>query len=181
MKHPFRDISPKRTCTKKMSDYRLYKNELAADFHNRCGYTDCTDVWFGGSRTFQIDHFKPWSKNKNLKTEYSNLVYCCSYVNRAKWNDDSPLYLDPCDTDYNKHFERDGLGMIVGKSKEAKYMVDHLHLNLLRYRIIWTLDQLAPRIDKLESIVDAHPEYNVTLLSLLRLHQKFEKALHNNQ
>ena len=181
MKHPFRKISPQRTCTEKKSRYGLYKRELAEDFHHRCGYTDCNDAWFGGSRTFQIDHFKPWSKYKNLKTEYSNLVYCCSYVNRAKWDDDSPHYLDPCDTDYNKHFERDGKGMIVGKSKEARYMVDHLHLNLMRYRIIWNLDRLAPRIDKLDSIVDAHPEYADTLYSLLRLYRKFEKALLKNQ
>lgn len=181
MKHPFRETAPKRTCTKRKGDYHHYKPELATDFNHRCGYTDCSDVWFGGQRTFQIDHFKPKSVHPELENEYSNLVYCCSYVNRAKWDDDSPNYLDPCDVDYNAHFERNENGFISGVSNEAKYMVDHLHLNLRRYAIIWTLDQLVPRIDKLDAIIRKYPEYSPLLLNLLRVYRKFEKELHKNQ
>lgn len=95
MTQPFRIMAPKRTCTKNRANYNAYKTFLAEDFNHRCGYTDCSDYWFGGKRTFQIDHFKPESKYPELKNEYSNLVYCCSYVNRAKWDDDNPNYLDP--------------------------------------------------------------------------------------
>ena len=101
MTYPFRTITPARTYTGHRTDYHDYKDKLADDFNHRCGYTDCQDHWFGGSRTFQIDHLRPWSKYPNEKTDYRNLVYCCSYVNRAKWDDDSPNYLDPCDNDYN--------------------------------------------------------------------------------
>ena len=90
MPHIFRTTRPRRTCTVKKADYRQYKDALAADFNNRCGYTDCVDYWFGGKRNFQIDHLKPHSVYPDKKAEYSNLVYCCSYVNRAKSNDDSP-------------------------------------------------------------------------------------------
>ena len=59
--HPFRNMTPQRTCTKKRTDYHAYKAFLAEDFNHRCGYTDCSDHWFGGKRNFQIDHLKPKS------------------------------------------------------------------------------------------------------------------------
>ena len=58
MTYPFRDKAPVRTCTKEYADYHSYKYALAADFNHHCGYTHTSDVWFGGSRTFQIDHIK---------------------------------------------------------------------------------------------------------------------------
>lgn len=86
----FRDKQPIRTCVKKYANYKSYKPYLAKDFFNRCGYTDCSDFWFGGMNNFHIDHFKPWKKypqNPLLKTDYQNLVYCCSYVNILKSDD----------------------------------------------------------------------------------------------
>lgn len=58
----FRDKQPIRTCVKKYANYKSYKPYLAKDFFNRCGYTDCSDFWFGGMNNFHIDHFKPWKK-----------------------------------------------------------------------------------------------------------------------
>ena len=66
MTHLFRTIAPKRTCTKKYSDYHKYKDALSEDFNHKCGYTDCSERWFGGKRTFQIDHLKPKSKHPGL-------------------------------------------------------------------------------------------------------------------
>lgn len=149
---PFRIVAPVRTCKKKFSDYHKYKQYLASDFHHKCGYTDCSEMWFGGKRSFQIDHLKPESKYPELVNEYSNLVYCCSYVNRAKWDDDSSNYLDPCQVDYNDHFERDYRGFIVPKSLQGKYMVEHMQLGLFRYAIIWNLDRLTDRIKKLQKV-----------------------------
>ena len=105
MSYPFRTYTPIRTCLKSFNDYHAYKPYLEIDFCKKCGYTGCSQMWFGGRRTFQIDHLKPESKYPHLINEYSNLIYCCSYVNRAKWDDDSPNYLDPCDVDYNNHFD----------------------------------------------------------------------------
>ena len=152
MAHAFRTIAPTRTCTKKYSDFHKYKQYLVDDFNHKCGYTDCSDKWFGGKTTFQIDHIKPKSKYPELANDYSNLVYCCSYVNRAKWDDDSPNYLDPCKEDFNIHFERDVYGRIVPKTPQGKYMADHMQLKLLRYAIIWNLDRLADRINQLKVI-----------------------------
>ena len=133
MTYPFRNISPKRTFTKHYAQYNRYKPYLADDFNHKCGYTDCSDHWFGGQRNFQIDHFKPKSIYPQLISEYSNLVY-------------------PCDVDYNLHFERDDNGYIVGKTPQGCYMVEHLQLNLARYAICWNLDRLDAKIKKLEKV-----------------------------
>lgn len=182
MSKPFRVKSPtRRNDAPKRSSYGAYKDELAEDFNHRCGYTDCTDFWFGGQRTFQIDHLKPWSKYPTLKTEYSNLVYCCSYVNRAKWDDDSPHYLDPCDVNYNDHFERDDNGYIIGKSPGAKYMVQKMHLNLTRYAIIWTLDRLDEIITRLEVHRKASPEIEELLTALKVEYYDYVQNLRRHQ
>ncbi len=180
MSHPFRNISPKRTCTKKRSKYNAYKPFLAEDFNHKCGYTDCSDYWFGGQRCFQIDHFKPKEKYPLLVNEYSNLVYCCSYVNRAKWDDDNANYLDPCSVDYNKHFERDNRGFITAISTQAQYMVDHLQLNLFRYAICWNLDRLREKINILKKVATTSEEKDL-LLSLYAEYDKYEDYLKDSQ
>jgi hypothetical protein len=151
----FRKISPVRTCNKVFNDYRKYKPYLREDFNKRCGYVNCGDFWFGGPRTFHIDHFKPKSKFPALATTYSNLVYCCSYVNILK-SDDDEEYLDPCDTNYNEHFGRDAEGNIYPKkeSDKAQYMFRKLKMYLKRYQIIWLLDELTQRIDELDKIMN---------------------------
>lgn len=181
MPYPFRTEKPERNCDKKYSDYKRYKSFLTKDFHQRCGYTDCSHRWFGGQRTFQIDHLKPWSKYPELKTEYSNLVYCCSYVNRAKSEDDSPNYLDPCGTDYNEHFERDDRGFIVPKTQQGSYMCHHMQLYLYRYAIIWNLDRLCDRIDKLRTIKTPSKEVKDLLFELMDKFYEYNKYLAENQ
>jgi hypothetical protein len=151
----FRRASPARSYSGQFSDYRKYKPHLAKDFNDRCGYTDCHHFWFGGTKNFQIDHFKPVSAHPSLITAYSNLVYSCSYVNRAK-SDDEGDYIDPCDTDYNAHFFRDITGNIypVPTSISAKYMYRKLKLYLKRYGVIYTIERLQEQLDKLQSYIE---------------------------
>lgn len=173
----FRDTPPKRNCTKVYTNYRSYKKYLAEDFNHRCGYTDCSDYWFGGTNSFHIDHFKPWKKNPHLKTVYSNLVYCCSYVNILK-SDDEGTYIDPCDVDYNKHFERDSNGNIISKdtSTEAKYMHSRLKLYLKRYQIIWKLDKLLLNMKKLQNAIK-DPKNSAIKQDLKNLHSDLATEL----
>ena len=154
---------------------------METDFCKKCGYTGCSQMWFGGKRTFQIDHLKPESKYPELRNEYSNLVYCCSYVNRSKWDDDSPHYLDPCDADYNVHFERDANGCIVAKTKQGQYMLEHMNLDLFRYAIIWNLDRLNERIIRLRSIENPSQEVKDLKLELLEEFHKYCLYLEENQ
>jgi hypothetical protein len=149
MKLPFRTHLPKRTYSgPELRPYQRYKDFLAVDFMNRCGYTDCPHNWFGGQRNFQIDHFLGLKKNPGLEFDYGNLVYACSYVNRAKSADENE-YLDPCNTDYNKHFYRNELGEIFAEpnSKVANYMWKKLQLHLERYSLTWLLDNLKNRME----------------------------------
>ena len=156
---PFREIAPVRTYSGTHANYRDYKPHLAKDFKHKCGYTDCSDLWFGGKNNFHIDHFLPWKKYPHLKTDYSNLVYCCSYVNILKSNDEG-TYLDPCNEDYNKHFQRDDDGNIIPLTEQAQYMYDKMKLYLNRFHIIWALDQLMYRISKLKGFKDILMESN---------------------
>jgi hypothetical protein len=154
--YPFRKISPKRSYAGKLlKNYNGYKDHLERDFNERCGYTDCSQFWFGGKRTFQIDHFKPRIKYPELECEYSNLVYSCSYVNRAK-SDDLNEYFDPCNIDYNQYFLRDYLGHIYpkGDSSIAKYMYKSLKLYLKRYSIIWMLEALEEKMEILRDLIE---------------------------
>ena len=154
---PFRNKTPQRSYLgDDLPNYRNYKDFLEMDFNQRCGYTDCHQFWFGGKKNFQIDHFKPVSKFPELELKYANLVYTCSYVNRAKSNDIGS-YLDPCDVDYNQHFYRDGLGNIFPKeeSDSAKYMHSKLKLFLKRYGIIWMLEQLEQKMFQLQELIEA--------------------------
>lgn len=177
----FRNTVPKRTCTKKYSDYHKYKDFLSEDFNHKCGYTNCSDKWFGGKRTFQIDHFKPKSIYPTLITEYSNLVYCCSYVNRAKSDDDNPNYVDPCDMDLNEHLERDNNGFIMPKTTEGEYMVEHMNLSLYRYAIIWNLDRLSESIENIKMMTNLSSELNNLLNQLYEEYYNYTQYLFNNQ
>jgi len=155
-KFEFRVKAPSRTYNGvALSDYRKYKPSLVKDFNEKCGYTDCHHSWFGGRSNFQIDHFKSKSKYPLLEKIYSNLVYSCSYVNRAKSNDDGN-YLDPCNVNYNEHFHRDEFGNIHpnSDSESAKYQHKKLKLYLKRYGIIWTLQQLEDRLSVLRTLIE---------------------------
>lgn len=182
----FRKNSPQRTCKEVFNNYRKYKPFLRDDFKKKCGYTYCSDFWFGGSRTFHIDHFKPKSKFPELETTYSNLVYCCSYVNILK-TDDEKEYLDPCDTNYNEHFERNVEGNIFPKkdSNRANYMYGKLKLYLKRYQIIWMLDELSERIDLLGEIIEkdvnVSDDIRNTYIELNLKFHKYRKFLSQEQ
>ena len=171
----FRLKQPIRTCTKTYSHYRSFKKYLAEDFNNRCGYTDCHDFWFGGRNTFHIDHFKPLSKNPELATDYSNLVYCCSYINILK-SDDGGDYLDPCNVDFNEHFERRIDGTIVPKatSKTAHYMFSKLNLSLVRYSIIWKLEEIFNRLVRLQKVIN-NPKNSKIKNDLRIIHSKLSE------
>ena len=162
MANNFRDFPPQRTCTKTYANYRSFKSYLAKDFNNRCGYSDCPDIWFGGSNNFHIDHFIPWKNypaNPNLKTDYANLVYCCSYINIVKSNDEGD-YIDPCNADFNLHFIRDRRGSILPKpgSIPGNYMYKSLKLFMLRYQIIWVVDRLFRKMNLFKSAIESSPD-----------------------
>lgn len=173
----FRKNHPIRTCTKKYKNYRSYKDDLRNDFHERCGYTDCPDYYFGGKNTFHIDHFKPKSTHKHLENEYSNLIYSCSYVNLKK-SDSMTQIFDPCEVDMNLHFYRDEYGNIVplSSSPTAVTMARDLGLNMSRYGIIWMLESLENLKLSLSALCEGDDNFASANIDALILLAKLNKA-----
>src|SRR5258708_2160899 len=95
--------------------------------------------------------FRETSPSRTCTKTYANLVYSCSYVNILKSNDEGE-YIDPCDTDFNLHFERDNIGNILplASSKQGNYMYKELKLFMKRYQIIWMLDSLYRKMKELK-------------------------------
>lgn len=168
----FRSEHPIRSTTVPVrSNYRDYRDQLASDFNGKCGYTDCHHRWFGVK--FQVDHFAPQNPDvdddkkqafSDLSTTYTNLVYSCPQINRAKSNDwpsDDPTistkdgkgYFDPC-VDFNEHFYRTNGGGILPRENDdvALYMWRKLKLYLRRYEVYWRLELLHVNLRKLVQI-----------------------------
>ncbi|CEG25310.1 HNH endonuclease [Bacillus sp. B-jedd] len=171
IKNPIREKNPVRNCIKTYSNYRSYKDNLAKDFNNRCGYCDAFDGWIGGIKVYHIDHFAPKSKFPHLTHTYENLIYSCPFCNLNK-GDDWPStdeninivnnigYINPLLEEYVTHFYRDPYGNIICEENKqiSKYMYKRLKFYLERHRVLWNLTRLAlvkKRVkDKMENCKD---------------------------
>lgn len=185
---PLRLQTPKRTYSgKAKTNYRSYKKELRDDFNKRCGYCDDSDFLCGGRRGFHIDHFKPKSKFEHLENDYGNLVYSCPYCNWAK-SDDWPSddekqnvigdkgYVDPCDSDYERHFERHANGRIRPKTELGKYMFKKLKLGLRRHQLAWIRDCLDKLLEELSGCLDGMEKENPIQSELANRHLELYKT-----
>ncbi len=123
------------------SNYRQYKQLLREDFDCRCAY--CLlhegDTYGGGFHNFQIDHFRPRTKFRELINTYSNLYYSCRWCNRAKdetWPSDEEqqrgfAFVDPCVEDlYTTHSKLNpNTGKLTARSKPGEYTIREIRLN----------------------------------------------------
>ena len=158
---------PKRTCIRAEVNYRKYKDDIREDFNKRCGYCDDLDIYHGGFRGYQIDHFKPHSIPKffHLKAEYVNLVYSCPFCNRAKSNkwEDIDGFIDPCEEEYDNHLERNRKGQIIATSTRGFYIYKNLNLFLKRHELLWLIEKIVKQKEQLiaykEQLENTHPRY----------------------
>lgn len=152
------------------SHYGKYKDDLAKDFHNCCGYCDDSDLYIGGKRFYQIDHFAPKSLFAELENEYSNLVYSCPFCNGAKSNKwlgttstenivDNKGFINPHDPDYGNHLKRGYDGKIVPLDSIGEYMFKELKLGLERHEIIYKLDIILNQLEDLKGKI-RHKQQN---------------------
>ena len=173
---------------KKVNKHTEYKQELKADFRNRCGYCNDSDYWTGGWRFYQIDHFVP-QKHLNLisKTEYSNLVYSCFFCNnskRAKWPSENEKitiknnegFVNPRNEDYVKHLKRDINGNIIPNSEIGAYMVRAMKLNLKRHGIFWRSERVEELLNEIEKLFNEKVDFIPK-----ELHVKITKLLFNSR
>lgn len=178
----FREHTPKRRpITTVVSNHRDHRTDLRIDFKNRCGY--CNDFDSYRFTYFEIDHFIPQNKDKKpfltikTSTDYSNLVYSCKSCNNAKsnkWptNDQNiPIrndegFIDPCDDDYNNHFERTLNGRITFKTKLGEWKYNNLKLYNPQHEVIWNIEELEKLITEIKDLRTSDPS-NIHLKDLL--------------
>jgi len=172
---------PTRVCTKTYASYTSFKQYIRIDFNSRCGYCDDLDLFHGGVRGYQIDHFKPHSivRFKVLKEEYSNLVYSCPFCNRAKSNkwEDTNGFIDPCDVKYNNHLERNSRGQIKSKSEQGNYIHINLNLHLKRHELLWMIEKLQEQSYELDTQLTFLNDGHELELLILREFRKIQQEI----
>jgi len=185
----FREHTPKRqNITTNVSAYGKHRDDLKLDYIDRCGY--CNDVNTWRFIWFEIDHFVP---KKHLETisekDYSNLVYSCRSCNnakRAKWptgdekihNQNNKGFIDPCNDDYNKQFDRLDTGRIKPETELGEWMYNAMKLYKPQHEIIWNIDLLDKLIDEIEEVLNLSPNEDLTD-RLLEGYREFRKYVKN--
>ena len=187
----FREHTPKRrNITKLVSRHGDHRADLRKDFLNRCGYCNDIDTW--RFTWFEIDHFVPQEHLKTISnTDYSNLVYSCRSCNnakRAKWpskdetihNDGKIGFIDPCEDDYNKQFDRLDSGRILPKTDLGEWMYNEMKLYKPQHEIIWNIQRIAELINEIESTHDtSENEIQDKLFNIYRKFFAYIKELSN--
>lgn len=158
----------------KWTTNKTNKKYLDIDFDHKCGYCDDHHSYSGGFRSYHVDHFAPKEKFGALKYTYDNLIYCCPYCNTSKsdkWVGKTPEenivvdkgFIDPCSEEYEKHLCRYADGRIKHITPIGEYMYNELKLYLKRHQIIYNLEKLKGKIEKLKEIITSKnvedPEY----------------------
>ncbi len=142
------------------------KRYLAKDFSHRCAYCDDRDSLAGGYKSYHVEHFAPKEKFPALEFTYENLLYSCPFCNCSKNDDwvgstaDESVkgdcgYVSPCDAEYQNHLDRNSqTGEIIPQTALGQYMYNHLNLNLVRHALIYLVDSLQEKRDKLQVIIE---------------------------
>jgi uncharacterized protein (TIGR02646 family) len=159
--YSFIEVTPvHRTNAPTYAKYTQYRNLLKEDFKKRCAY--CNDLDKYRIRSFAIDHFVPRTPLNFVTTipanKYDNLIYCCSFCNRAKWNkwptneesrenDGNIGFMKPTNEDYKNLFFRNYSGRIIPKANS------NLALHLKNELLLWhPIHSLMWRIEKLMAL-----------------------------
>lgn len=142
--------------------YSQYKTILREDFKKRCAY--CCDLDKYRISNFAIDHFVPRNPDGCISNipdnQYDNLIYSCSYCNRAKWNkwptldiaienDGIQGFLKPTNDEYKNLFYRTDKGKIVPRNNNplGRYIWDELKLWFPIHSLMWRIERLM-ELDK---------------------------------
>lgn len=169
-----------------VKDFHEYKPLLREDFHERCGY--CGDHEFFRDTFYEIDHFVPKSLAPNREKDYSNLVYSCRSCNnskRAKWptrmsnkpNNGSEGWIDPCDENYPKQFERLSDGSIKANTILGQWMWRELSLGNPIHRLKWSLEQLRVELNETDHLEIDDPVELKQIKELNAKYRLFEEQL----
>lgn len=169
----------------KYSD-QLCREMLKEDFFNICGY--CGKPMELLKARAQIDHFIPKKFAPEKENDYSNLVYSCQKCNRGKWHywptgcieyshNDKEGFVDPTAEEFDLHLERLCDGRIVGITEVGEYMVTKMRLDIRPISIMWKVDVLNRKMEKIENIIDNNDINKSTLLELYKAYYDASKQL----
>jgi hypothetical protein len=156
-------------------EYKKYLPFLRRDFRYRCAYCERTEAVLGGEGFFEIDHFRPGWKFRDLFAHYPNLYYSCGKCNRHKgtaWPSDVLIamglrFADPCQEDlYAGHLREMPDGMLQPLTACGRYTRDHIRLerrDLLSWRRLrrqmgQDLLTFARAASRLEALLAAEPD-----------------------
>jgi hypothetical protein len=112
-------------------------------------------------------------------------VYACRSCNNSKkahWPTGDELihhkgnegFIDPCDDDYDKQFERYVNGRIIHKTPLGEWMYYKLKLHKPQHEIIWQIEELDNLIEECENVLKTIDDETLKG-KLLRLYQEYRK------
>ena len=183
----FRKVTPvRRENAPDVKSYHEYKPLLREDFHERCGY--CGDHEFFRDTFYEIDHFIPKTLAPRREKDYANLVYSCRTCNnskRAKWptkkvdkpNNGIEGWIDPCDNEYSKQFERLSDGSVKSRTILGQWMWRELSLGNPIHRLKWSLEQLRIELKETDDLEIDDPTELKQIKELNARYRRFEEQL----
>lgn len=109
-------------------DYHRYREWLRDEFAFRCVYCLEREVWRDMREPMHIDHFEPQAIRKELKSEYTNLIYACPACNSKKSDTILP---DPCEIGLGDclRIHEDGQIEANNNNPEGQLLIDELVLD----------------------------------------------------
>jgi uncharacterized protein (TIGR02646 family) len=180
--------------------YSDYREILREDFLNLCAYCTIHEDEGGGVDHFEIDHFKPVSKFKELEHDFKNLYYCCRACNKRgakgeNWPSKALLnsgyrFFDPTkENAYDTHFREKRTGELKMLTNVGVYSLEKLRLNRdalvylrkrrqeMRRRLRNRLKKLADQLTKVQKLEKQPTEELKQQLQLLRSHLRSRPVL----
>ncbi len=139
-------------------------------YNNRCAYCG---MKYENIRTYEIDHFKPHSKNEHLKHDINNLVYSCRNCNRSKSDIELHDELHPIGN-MTKYYYRDNVFKIhinkdeVKNKSELNSSVDLLYNKVLdkRYtQIVYALEEFENKKNELSMSINIEDKKKLEALN----------------
>ena len=132
-------IFPRRSPVPTETNYTKYRSAVRDDFVMSCCYCLMPELLAGGSDNFELDHFRPKSREEfaHLAHDYLNIYYACHICNHAKaakWPSEALLavgyrFLDYCVEVFSRHFELESSGLLKPLTTAAEYTLERLRLN----------------------------------------------------
>jgi hypothetical protein len=118
-------------------DYGAFRPFVRTDFERTCAYCLVHEIFAGGAAAFQLDHFRPRSRFKELVNDFFNLYYACYPCNLRKrdaWpsaelSERGVGFVDLCADNFEEHFEQRPDGTWSPLTPSAAYTVERIDLN----------------------------------------------------